>query len=191
MPRLDCSLPEKKKKKPPFFSPVHWRQRAGAGESSDGMKQGFAPPEVILTGHPHPSADERKPNPPPGVVRRSQTKASEATRRGSGTRRPCHRRGVLRSFRLQSALLPLWRGDVRLRKEARGEELQMEHIVRAGKEGGAASDPVGCSGFLMDTHSCSSKHGKAFRTRGGGKQQQQNKNYPAEAPRSTISFTNK
>lgn len=76
----------KKKKKPPFFSPVHWRQRADAGESADGMKQGFAPPEVILTGHPHPSANERKPNPPPGVVRRIQTKASEATRRGSGTR---------------------------------------------------------------------------------------------------------
>lgn len=132
MPLLDCSLPEKE---PPFFSPVHWRQRVGAGESADGMKQGFAPPEVILTGHPHPSANERKPNPPPGVARRIQTKASEATRRGSGARRPCHRRGVLRSFRLQNALLPLCRGDVRLRKEARGEELEMEHIVRAGKEG--------------------------------------------------------
>lgn len=68
----------------------------------------FAPREVILACPPHPS--ERKANPPAGVVRWSEQKAPEAWRRGSGTRRPCHRRGVLRSLRLQSALLPLCRG---------------------------------------------------------------------------------
>lgn len=64
---------------------------------------GFAPREVILSCHPHPG--DRKPNPPPGVVCKIQTKASV-----SGTRCPCRRRGVLRSPRLQSALLPLCRG---------------------------------------------------------------------------------
>lgn len=63
---------------------------------------GFAPRELILACHPHPG--ERKPNPPPGVVCKIRTKASV-----SGTRCPCRRRGVLRSPRLQSALLPLCR----------------------------------------------------------------------------------
>lgn len=106
MPLLDCSLPEK----PPFFSPVHWRQRAGSGETADGIKQGFAPKRSYPNRSSTSTRKTReKPNPPLGVVRRIQTKASEATRRGFGTRCPCRRRGVLRSFRLQSALLPLSR----------------------------------------------------------------------------------
>lgn len=101
MPPLECSLPEQ----PPFFSPLRWRQRAGSGESADGMNQGFAPREVIRSGHPPPRANKRKPNPPPIV----SSTGYKQRRRGSGTRCPCHRRAVLRSFRLQSALLPLCR----------------------------------------------------------------------------------